>query len=34
VVDPFVTMLEEHGVGWLRQPKLDRAARRREQTRV
>ena len=27
VLDPFVALLEEHGVAWLRQPKLDREAR-------
>jgi len=33
VVDPFVAMLEEHGVAWLRQPKLDREARQQREAR-
>jgi putative two-component system response regulator len=32
VLDPFVAMLEEHGTAWLRQPRLDREARKRQET--
>jgi putative two-component system response regulator len=32
VLDPFVALLEEHGTAWLRQPKLDREARKHQET--
>jgi putative two-component system response regulator len=30
VLDPFVALLEEHGTAWLRQPRLDRRARKQQ----